>query len=183
MDRRTELTEKALDHVLSNGLIGLSLRPLAAALGTSDRMLIYHFGSKDELIADVVALVNQRFAASFASMAEAAAPARSVGEFVRHAWRALTGADATGPIRLYLEMCVLALNEPDRWSAALRQIRDPWLGMLRDTVSGFGTPEAQVPVLADLILDTLDGLLLSRLVGTDPARTDAAVDAFADLLG
>lgn len=182
VDRRTELTEKALDHVLAHGLIGLSLRPLAAALGTSDRMLIYHFGSKDGLITAVVALANRRFAASFQAMAEAAPPARSPGEFVRHAWRALTGSDATGPIRLYLEMCVLALHEPDRWSTAQQRIREPWLAMLRETLTGLGTPRAQVPALADLILDTLDGLLLSRLTSTDPARADAAAGAFAGLL-
>ena len=49
--RRVEWTEAATDYVLEHGLIGLSLRPLAAELGTSDRMLLYHFGSKDELVA------------------------------------------------------------------------------------------------------------------------------------
>lgn len=182
VDRRTELTEKVLDHVLTHGLIGLSLRPLAAALGTSDRMLIYHFGSKDGMITAVVALANQRFAVSFQSMVRAAPPVRSPGEFVRYAWQALTGSDATGAIRLYLEMCVLALREPDRWSAAQQRIREPWLAMLRETLAELGTPREQVPTLADLILDTLDGLLLSRLVSTDPVRADAAANAFADLL-
>ncbi|MER7129876.1 TetR/AcrR family transcriptional regulator [Streptosporangium saharense] len=182
MDRRTELTEKALDHVLAHGLIGLSLRPLAAALGTSDRMLIYHFGSKDGMITAVVALANRRFAVSFQSVVRAAPPVRSAGEFVRYVWQALTGSDATGAIRLYLEMCVLALREPDRWSAAQQRIREPWLAMLRETLAELDTPREQVPALADLILDTLDGLLLSRLVSTDPVRVDAAANAFADLL-
>ncbi|MGZ8722334.1 MAG: TetR/AcrR family transcriptional regulator, partial [Aeromicrobium sp.] len=54
MGRRDELAEQATDYVLEAGLIGLSLRPLAAAIGTSDRMLNYHFGSKDELVASVL---------------------------------------------------------------------------------------------------------------------------------
>ena len=45
MGKRDELVQAATDHALEHGLIGLSLRPLAAAIGTSDRMLIYHFGS------------------------------------------------------------------------------------------------------------------------------------------
>ena len=53
MTRREELTEAAADYVLDHGLIGLSLRPLAAALGTSDRMLLYHFADKDDLVATV----------------------------------------------------------------------------------------------------------------------------------
>src|SRR5690349_315476 len=53
ISRRAELTDGALRYVLEQGLVGLSLRPLAAALGTSDRMLIYHFGSKDALVTAV----------------------------------------------------------------------------------------------------------------------------------
>ena len=66
MDRRAELVEGALDHVLRTGLVGLSLRPLAAALGTSDRMLIYHFGSKERLVGEVLAHAQQRLAQSVA---------------------------------------------------------------------------------------------------------------------
>ncbi|ABC63752.1 transcriptional regulator, TetR family protein [Erythrobacter litoralis HTCC2594] len=50
MSRETLLPAMAA-HVLEHGLVGLSLRPLAKAAGTSDRMLIYHFGSKDALVA------------------------------------------------------------------------------------------------------------------------------------
>ena len=49
--RRDEVAQAATDYVLEHGLVGLSLRPLAAELGTSDRMLLYHFASKDDLVA------------------------------------------------------------------------------------------------------------------------------------
>jgi AcrR family transcriptional regulator len=52
--RRDALLAACTDHVLAEGLIGLSLRPLAKAVGTSDRMLIYHFGSRDGLVAAIV---------------------------------------------------------------------------------------------------------------------------------
>ena len=51
-------------HVLEHGLSGLSLRPLAKAAGTSDRMLIYHFGSKERLVADLLDHLAQMFAAA-----------------------------------------------------------------------------------------------------------------------
>lgn len=51
---RSELTARLAEHVLRNGLATASLRPMAAAAGTSDRMLIYHFGDKDRLIAEVL---------------------------------------------------------------------------------------------------------------------------------
>lgn len=46
-------------HVLDHGLMSASLRPLAKAAGTSDRMLIYHFGSKDELVAALLVTIAE----------------------------------------------------------------------------------------------------------------------------
>ncbi|MEL6529712.1 MAG: TetR/AcrR family transcriptional regulator [Pseudomonadota bacterium] len=48
------LLPKLAAHVLNHGLGGASLRPLAEAAGTSDRMLIYHFGNKEQLVADLL---------------------------------------------------------------------------------------------------------------------------------
>jgi AcrR family transcriptional regulator len=50
-------------HVLEHGMGQASLRPLAKAAGTSDRMLIYHFGSKESLIGDLLAHVAGVYAA------------------------------------------------------------------------------------------------------------------------
>jgi hypothetical protein len=80
--------------------------------------------------------------------------------------------------RLLYEGCA----QPGRWQATQRQIREPWLAMARESLTELGMPPAQVTPYADLIFDTLDGLLLDRLVGTNAARTDAAAAAFANLL-
>ncbi|MEM9501580.1 MAG: TetR/AcrR family transcriptional regulator [Pseudomonadota bacterium] len=53
LSRETLLPQLAA-HVLNHGLGGASLRPLAKAAGTSDRMLIYHFGNKEQLVADLL---------------------------------------------------------------------------------------------------------------------------------
>src|SRR5258705_10074843 len=58
--KRSVLLEAATDHVLEHGMAGLSLRPLALALGTSPRMLLYHFGSKEQLVTDVLAAARAR---------------------------------------------------------------------------------------------------------------------------
>lgn len=49
-DKRTAILDRLADHVLSAGLIASSLRPLAKAAGTSDRMLLYYFADKNEMI-------------------------------------------------------------------------------------------------------------------------------------
>ena len=53
-DKRSDLIEKLADHILADGLLNASLRPLAKAVGTSDRMLLYYFKDKDELIEAVL---------------------------------------------------------------------------------------------------------------------------------
>lgn len=65
------------DHVLAHGLGGASLRPLAKAAGTSDRMLIYHFGNKQLLIADLLAHIASVYSTSLdAGMGEERAETR-----------------------------------------------------------------------------------------------------------
>lgn len=70
---RDALLDAMADHVLEHGLSSVSLRPLAASAGTSDRMLIYHFGSKDELLGTLVDHLAARMTAGL----EAALPQRS----------------------------------------------------------------------------------------------------------
>ena len=62
-DKRSALIDKLADHVLAEGLLHASLRPLAKAVGTSDRMLLYYFKDKDELIEAVLDRITARITA------------------------------------------------------------------------------------------------------------------------
>jgi len=55
-------------HVLAHGLGGASLRPLARAAGTSDRMLIYHFGNKEQLISELLAHIAAIYAGALGAV-------------------------------------------------------------------------------------------------------------------
>jgi AcrR family transcriptional regulator len=179
VDRRAELTEGTLDYVLSHGLVGLSLRPLAAALGTSDRMLVYHFGSKERLVGAVLDRAQQRLAASIELPDP---PPGNLAELVDQLWSGLRTPAAAQVTRLYLETCVLAVQDPARWHGAPGRLRGPWRTPLREGLIAFGVPTEQVEALSDLILDTFDGLALHRLTAADPAPVDAAAAAFGQLL-
>lgn len=179
MQERNELVDGALDYVLEHGLLGLSLRPLATALGTSNRMLIYYFGSKEQLVDAVLAQAQDRLGASVS--ATAAAPS-SVPDLVRQLWAALGHPHAAQVARLYLEICLMAAQDPLRWRHAPARLREPWRDPLRVGLTALGAPTTQVDALADLILDTLDGLSLDRLTSDDNCRVDAAAEAFATLL-
>ena len=70
-ERREAAIERMADHLLLEGMSAASLRPLAAAAGTSDRMLLYYFADKDELVAATL----DRVAARLTAMLDAAIPA------------------------------------------------------------------------------------------------------------
>lgn len=61
---REILLPRLAAHVLEHGLADASLRPLARAAGTSDRMLLYHFGSKEQLVVDLLAHLAAQFSAT-----------------------------------------------------------------------------------------------------------------------
>lgn len=67
--KQTALTDALADLVLTDGLDALSLRPAAARLGTSDRMLLYYFGTKTELVAAVLRCLSLRMAGLLAQFA------------------------------------------------------------------------------------------------------------------
>ena len=67
-DPRGRLLDAAIDHIAARGVTDLSLRELAAAIGTSHRMLIHHFGSREGLWVEVIRAVEQRQRASLAEV-------------------------------------------------------------------------------------------------------------------
>src|SRR3954449_1803211 len=84
-DARERLLAAAMEHVATHGVGDLSLRGLAAALGTSHRMLIYHFGSREGVLVEVIRAVEaeQRAALAQLLLDAEATPA----ETMRRAWR------------------------------------------------------------------------------------------------
>lgn len=58
---RETLLPRMAEHVLAHGIAGASLRPLAKAAGTSDRMLIYHFGNKERLVGELLAFIAKAY--------------------------------------------------------------------------------------------------------------------------
>jgi AcrR family transcriptional regulator len=88
MSRETLLPLLA-GHVLAHGLGEASLRPLAKAAGTSDRMLVYHFGTKETLIADLLGHLAQTYAAAIdaatAAEARAATRGQALARILKHA--------------------------------------------------------------------------------------------------
>lgn len=176
-ERREELIEKALDYFLKHGLAGLSLRPLAAQIGTSARLLVYHFGSKDGLIAAVMDEVRARTQKSFAaSLVHAAGNARN--GVMRRFWTWIIHPANVGHMRLLFEVQVLALQNPTVYARYLEGTSRSWLELIESSLP----PSKSNRSVATLCAAVIDGLLLEYLSTGDRRRTTGALDLFSTLL-
>jgi AcrR family transcriptional regulator len=176
-ERREELIEKALDDFLEHGLAGLSLRPLAGRIGTSARLLVYHFGSKDGLIAAVMDEVRVRTQKSFA--VSAAHPSKRAGKSVmREFWNWMTHPANVRHMRLLFEVQVLALQNPAVYARYLEGVSSSWL----ELIEGSMPPSKERRGIATLCVAVIDGLLLEYLSTGDRRRTTNALDLFSRMM-
>jgi AcrR family transcriptional regulator len=182
MTRRDELLLDCRRYFLAHGVANLSLRPLAAAVGTSARLIVYHFGSKEGLIAAVMDGVRAELQATFAAGAGAPAIPRSATPPTTHPmrafWQALVRPENLPILRLLFEVQILALQNPVRYGRYLEDTSQSWVGLIEQAL-----PESERKSgLATLCAAVVDGLLLEYLATGDLSRATAALDRFLDLL-
>jgi AcrR family transcriptional regulator len=155
-DRRQQLAEAATDYALTHGLIGLSLRPLAAEIGTSDRMLLYHFTDKDDLVATVLRTSNERSVAGLRAMPASVDPGRAVVEL----WAVNSAPAMARCARMYVEASALGVLGREPYATVVGEANEVWLAALADHLAASGVPRAWAARAAALVDATFMGLHL-----------------------
>jgi AcrR family transcriptional regulator len=175
-ERQQQLLNHCLDYLLEHGVAELSLRPLAAAVGTSARLLVYHFGSKEGLLIAVMDQLRERMQASFRALSADARMRRSnpLDAF----WQWATRREQLRRLRLLFEVQALALHHPAKYARYLEQASASWLPLIDAALP----PSRRSPALATLCAAAVDGLLLELLSSGDRRRTTAALKLFGELL-
>lgn len=181
--RREELEEALVDYVLVHGISNLSLRPLAEALGVSTYSLVYHFGSKDAVVAAILAHVEERQQAMVVGWIDELGDA-SLGAIMRRYWEVWCLPDELAPYhRLFYEVYVLSLQQPGRFPGFLeRGGAQPWLTFIRDVALRSGLAEEDANVVAWLAISTVGGALLALLGTGDRETATRSVEAAADYI-
>ncbi len=156
-----------VDECAANGVGGRPLRELADAVGTSHRMLLHHFGSRDELLLAVVDEVERR---QMALLSELMADDTGFATM----WEHLRRPELRALERLFFECYARGAQGETPFTTMLPGAVDRWLSLTRS---------AGDPALARLGLAVMRGLLLDLAGTNDDAGVDAAAQHFVALIG
>lgn len=184
--RQAELLEAAYRYVLAHGLGEMSLRPLAAAIGTSPRVLLYLFGSKDGLVR---ALLARARAEELALLSTVRTPAPGQTEDGLHRvaavlWGWLAEPSRRALLTLWLEGYVRSLVEPaGPWADFARETVEDWLEVLAAAQPARVRDSAAGRAERTRALAVLRGALIDLLATGDTDRVNAAVRREFDRTG
>lgn len=170
-DRELELLERSYAYVLENGLSDLSLRPLAAAVGSSPRVLLFLFGSKEALVVRLLARAREDELAMLAGE-----PDLDLAATARLVWSWLSDPAHASLLRLWVEAYGRSLTDPDGpWGGFARQTVEDWLALLARAQPADVRRTARGRDQRTHVLAVLRGALLDLLATGDRRRVDAAV--------
>jgi AcrR family transcriptional regulator len=174
--RRDELLELAYRYILEHGMSGLSLRPLAGAVGSSPRVLLFLFGSKEGLVRALLARARTDELEALDRLRAEHADS-DLGTVAATVWRWLAAPEHRALLRLWAEGYVRSLVEPDgAWARFAVATVEDWLALLAaaQPAKVRATPEGVAE--RTLTLAVLRGALLDLLATGDERRTTAAVE-------
>ena len=165
---RDSLLADAVEHFAKNGIGDASLRTIATSIGTSHRMLIYHFGSREGLLAEVVRTVEQQQRDLLADLSDL-----PVEEQAEQFWLRVTEAALVyGP--LFFELSAHAMQDLPHTESLKADLINVWLPPLIELCIRAGLPADQAPAYARLGLAASRGLLFDLLLTGDQAGVDEA---------
>jgi AcrR family transcriptional regulator len=170
---RQRLLEACTDYALEHGLPD-RLGPLAAAAGTSNRMLIYHFGTRDALLREVLGQARRRQVEAFTDLLRVR-PEQPYQATLSHAWSAMTGPPGQPYLRMFSRLHDTS-GEP-LWPGFRRTATTDWLAPLEEGMRSLGRPE-----LATVVLAVIRGLLMDLDATGDAVRTHRAFHDFLNMI-
>jgi AcrR family transcriptional regulator len=174
--RKEILTDELVAYLLEHGLSDLSLRPLADALGTSARLLIYHFESKEGLLTEVLDSMQTRLQMSFGGMIERRAG--QLGRPLKLFWDWAIADENYPYLKLLYELQILAVQNPAAYGHYLQRNTSNWSELIATAL-----PEAErTPAMVTLLGAVFDGLFLELMSTGDRKRTTQAVQQFIQLV-
>lgn len=173
--RKLELRDAALSYLLEFGVANASLRPMAAQLGTSPRILMFHFKSKEGMLQEVLQELHSRLRSSFLKTSSKS-KARRVAP-LKGFWQWAIKRQNFPYLRLLYEIQIIAAQNPSEYGRYLKNISSDWQIIAFQTLKESMRSEA----MATLYIAVFDGLFLELINTGDRARLTRALDHFLSI--
>jgi AcrR family transcriptional regulator len=177
--RRAELLDAVVDYVCKNGVAELSLRPLAQAVDSSPRVLLYYFKSKEDLVTEVLEQAGARQRRLFDRLRT---EHLGSSDACREIWNVMRAPAAESLFRLFFEVFGLALQDRKRYARFLKRVVEPWLEYIAAPFVESGLSKTEARAHATIILAGFRGFLMDLCATRDRERIDRAVEIWLQLL-
>jgi AcrR family transcriptional regulator len=178
-DERERLLELTAQHFLRHGVLETSLRALGAAVGSSHRVLLYYFDSRERLISEALDEAARLGSVRDAALLGPSGDDADVrGELVR-VWTRISAPDQLPLIRLFLQVVALALHNPRPYASFLDGLHTEWTTAYGDYLAGHGVPRDEADDIAAEIVGLQRGLQLELAIGGSAEMLDRAFLAAA----
>jgi AcrR family transcriptional regulator len=178
--RPADLLNAIVAYLVEHGVADLSLRPLAKAVGSSPRVLLYYFGSKENLLVQAVKSLREHQRAGIDKMR--AARFKRSSDACRAIWKQMSAPESEAAFRLSLETYVLALRHPKLFGDFLTSSTENWLEFLAEDLRSKGASMKEARVYATVVIAGFRGFMLDYFASRDRKRLDRAVDLWIESL-
>jgi AcrR family transcriptional regulator len=172
--RPTELLEAIVAYLVQHGVAELSLRPLAQAVNSSPRVLLYYFGSKEELIVKALARLREKQRGTFSAMRKAKYGRPS--DACRAIWNQMLSPQSERLFQFFFETYALALRHPKRFGDFLHHALEDWIDFIAAPGIRRGQTHDEARAFATIVIAGFRGFMLDYCASHDRPRVDRAVD-------
>jgi len=176
-ERKADVLKAMADYLLGNGISEATLRPAASAVGTSPRMLLYHFRSKEELMVAALKEVRRRETEMLAKTV-ARLPANSIAEAMRAIWRWYASPERLPYLQVFFEAWGVSLRRPYLFTGFLEAVRKDLLPVVEAALLARGYPPREATASATFMIAAFRGLLIDLVANKDRERLDDAMEIF-----
>ncbi len=171
--RKPALVEQILDHLLDKPLASMSFRTLAKALDVSTYTLVYQFGTREQLLRDIVAAISSRSALIEDRLQSNPGTREIYFEGLALSWEWMLEPRNRQLQRLEFEAAMLESLEPDGFTST-RHLFSMWQRMGENALESFGLAPEDARLEARVLVATFHGIQFDLIVNRDEAAATAA---------
>lgn len=171
--RKQEIQEKMANHILINGLQSGSLRSLAQAAGTSDRMLLHYYQDKEELMTEVLTQISDNLITILEQARTVPIP---FNQLVPHLYQLIKNPVVKPYIQLWLELIARASKKEEPYYSIAKQIGNSFIQYCSELIQA---DDEEKEKLAPLTFIIVEGIAMLDAIDFEP-NINKALEGFSD---